>query len=351
MWGRPAVKYLAGLLLAGILLAWVLRGADLRAISEQFRQASLPMLALCAALNLGHTAFRVWRWRALLEPVRREIPFRPMFDAVILGYWTSWVVPGRLGELVRPALLAGRQRLPLGPCLGSVVSDRLLDAAAMLALFTVGLAITPLGGEAAAHAAWIRGGSFGLVGLFSLPLLLLLLVSTFGRRRQPAAGGRIRARLARMLLSLAQGTDALRRPRLLFKVLLHSMLAWTAITVGTWIGIRACGVEIPLGAAWIILPLLALGIALPTPGGAGGYHAAMIFGLTQLFAVPETLAVGAAFLVHAVVIVPFILLGSLLLLVERLPFHDLLEAARQLRGAPASSSSVLAPIRAAEKAS
>ena len=61
-----------------------------------------------------------------------------LIDAVILGYATSWVVPGRLGELVRPALLAGRQRLPLGPCLGSVVADRLLDGMAVLALFVVG---------------------------------------------------------------------------------------------------------------------------------------------------------------------------------------------------------------------
>ena len=144
-----AAKYGGGLFLALGLLWWVLRGVDPALVLQTVRDASLGGLALCVVLNVGHNVFRVWRWRALLAPVRADLPFRPMFVAVILGYMTTWIVPGRLGEVVRPMVLAGKEGLPLGPTLGSVVADRLLDAASVVTLFALGVWMTPLEGQAA----------------------------------------------------------------------------------------------------------------------------------------------------------------------------------------------------------
>ena len=73
----------AGLLLAAALLYLVARGVDRRAVAEALRSASLEGLLAAAAIQFGHNLFRVLRWRALLAPVRSDIRFRPMFDAVI----------------------------------------------------------------------------------------------------------------------------------------------------------------------------------------------------------------------------------------------------------------------------
>jgi uncharacterized membrane protein YbhN (UPF0104 family) len=103
---------------------------------------------------------------------------------------------------------------------------------------------------------------------------------------------------------------------------------------------------VSFGAILIMMPLLVLGIAIPTPGGAGGYHAAMKFGLTRLFLVSESVAVGAGFLMHAVVVIPVVLLGSALLIVDRIPVQDLFRAARQVRdlgSSPAASDEVGRP--------
>jgi len=102
----------------------------------------------------------------------------------------------------------------------------------------------------------------------------------------------VRGWIGRMLLSLSQGVEALGRPALILKIAVHTVLAWLFIAGATWIGIRSCGVDIPFTGTLVLMPLLALGIALPTPGGAGGYHAAMRVGLMQLFAVNETMAAG-----------------------------------------------------------
>jgi len=326
------LKYLGGLLLAALLLAWVFRKAEPAAVWESLQQASLLGLLLGAALSFSQNFFRVWRWGALLAPVREPIAFRPMFSAVILGYTTSWVVPGRLGEVVRPALLSARERLPLGPCIGSVVADRLLDGIAVVVLFAAGVILTPLSGESAEYAAGIRKWSLVMVVAIAIPIAILLIVSANKARveRWLVGAGRVRTWIGNALLGLSRGIEALRQPRLLLRVGIHTMLAWLLIAAGTWVAIRAAGASISFGGMLVILPLLVLGIALPTPGGAGGYHAAMVFGLTKFFAVQDSVAVGAAFLAHAAAILPIVVVGICFLFVEKIPFRDLLRVGRSV---------------------
>jgi uncharacterized protein (TIRG00374 family) len=339
-----------GVLLAGLLLWWVFRGTDLPALMTQIRQASLLGLLLAAIVNLSQNVFRVWRWQALLTPVRAGVPFRPLFSAVILGYLVSWVIPGRLGEVVRPALVSGREKIPLAPVLGTVVADRVMDGIAILVLFAVGLWITPLQGQAAEHAAYFRGIAVVTVGAFVGVLAVMLAAS----RARPALEtwvekrGRTLRWLGRVVLAFSRGTEALHQPRLMVQIVVHSLLVWLVISAGLWIGVWSCGAKIPFGGMLIMMPIIALGVALPTPGGAGGFHAAITFGLTELFAVDPTVAVGAGILVHAIVFIPIIILGPTLIAIDRVPMGDLLAAARQVKDLGASPDTPATATPAAE---
>jgi uncharacterized protein (TIRG00374 family) len=268
-----------------------------------------------------------------------------MFSAVILGYATSWVAPGRLGELVRPALLSGRERLPLGPCLGSVVADRLLDGMAILGLFGLGVVLAPPTEGTMAHAGVIRVSAIVMVLLISVPIVILLVAAKRRRMLEEKLASRrgVRGWLGRLLLSLSQGVEALGKPALFARIAVYTVLTWLMIAASTWIGIRACGVDISFGGTLIILPLLVLGIALPTPGGAGGYHALMRVGLIQLFGVDEVTAAGTGLLVHASMVLPVIALGVVLLVVDRIRIHDLVEAVRQVRLLGASPTPPVTP--------
>lgn len=329
---KDLAKYVGGLVLAAALLWWVFRGTDPGSLWEQLGQASIVGLIASAALNIGHIVFRVWRWRALLAPVQPGVPFRPMFSACVVGYLTTWVVPGRLGELVRPMLLAARERVALGPAVGSVVADRLLDAAAVVVLFAVGSWITPLPGPAAEYASVFRGASLFMAVSIAVMLTGMLVVSSAHGRLKPWLDRRSAAVrwVGNMLVSLSRGAQSLRSPRLALVVAVHSLLAWLTIALGTWIGIRAAGVQLSFGTVLTILPMLVLGVAVPTPGGAGSYHGAMKAGLL-LFGVAELPAVGAGLLVHGAVTAPIILLGTVLLWTERISWKDMIAAARNLR--------------------
>lgn len=346
MWLKSTAKYLAGLLLAALLLWWVLRGIDRDLLMEQMREVSIWGWVVAAVTGLSQNIFRAFRWRALLHPVSARVRFQPMFVAILLGYATSWVVPGRLGELVRPALLAGKERLPLGSCIGSVLADRLLDGLAVVVFFGVGLAVVPLDASAAEHTDVIRGAALFLIGAISFPIAVLLLAGGYRDRLERAAALR-RGFIGwcfRTMLALATGVAALRSPRLLARVLFHTACTWWLIGLSTWLGIRATGVEIPFMGTFVLLPILVLGIAIPTPGGAGGYHAAMQLGLMKLFGIEESHAVGAALIQHAAVVLPVVVVGGLIVTFGRIGIRDLSEAVRQVK-----QMGMAPPERAAEQ--
>ncbi len=330
---KEIAKVLVGLALAVLLFWWVLQGIDLAGLGEALRNASVAGLILAGVLNVSHNIFRVLRWKALLRPVKARIPFLPRFSAVILGYMTSWIIPGRLGELVRPALLTAREKVPLGPCLGSVLADRLMDMVAIIILFSVGTFSVTFTGDAAAYAAEIRATSVLLIVAAVTMIGLLVLVSVH-RGRVAAfltSRGRVVQWIGRTVLSVSRGADGFRDRRLLVPIVFHSLMCWLIINLSTWIGLQAAGVEISLWAVFVLQPILAIGVAIPTPGGAGGYHAMMKAGLVILFGVSQVLAVGAGILLHLVSVVPVIVLGTLLFWIEKYSMADIRSGIREVK--------------------
>jgi glycosyltransferase 2 family protein len=330
---KTAIQGVFGLLLAALLLYWVLHGLDRNILREAIGRASWSMLAIGAAINLGHNVFRVWRWRGLLAPVRRDVPFRPMFAAVILGYMTTWLVPGRVGELVRPALLSAKENIPLGPCVGTVVADRLLDGVAIVGLFAFGSLGASFTAASASLAAEIRLGAWLALGTIVVCLAGLIAVSTAGPRVESWLSRRAKPIrwIGQAALGLSQGVAALRSPRRVVPILAYSFAAWLTIALGTWLGIRAAGAEISFSDSLVMLLPLALGVAIPTPGGVGGYHAAMKWGLTSLFGVDPVIAAGAGILMHLAILLPVLGLGPILLSTEKVSWADMVAAAKQVR--------------------
>ena len=339
---KTALQGVGGLLLSVLLLYWVFHDKDPRALSSALSRASWPALFIAAVVNLAHNGVRVLRWRWLLDPVRPRVPFRPMFSAVILGFMTTLLVPGRVGELVRPALLSAREDLPLGPCLGTVVADRLLDGVAIVALFAVGSLNAHFVAGSAALAGEIRVTAAVALTVIVSGLVVLVAISTVGGRLDGWLSRRWAPLrwIGRVTLGLSRGVEALRSPRRLVPIIAYSLTVWLIIALATWIGIRAAGADIGFADTLVMLPLLALGVAIPTPGGVGGYHAAMQVGLTRLFGVDPTIAAGVGLLIHLAIVVPVLLLGSVLLYTEKVSIADLVAAGRQLRALGKAEGSI-----------
>src|SRR5262249_58654539 len=85
---------------------------------------------------------------------------------------------------------------------------------------------------------------------------------------------------------------------------------WLSIAAGIWGIAHAFAIRLPFAGSFLIMSLLTLGVAVPTPGGVGGYHAAYRYGAT-FFDARDEAAVGAAIVAHLFSIVPPLGLGLL----------------------------------------
>jgi uncharacterized membrane protein YbhN (UPF0104 family) len=115
--------------------------------------------------------------------------------------------------------------------------------------------------------------------------------------------------LARVAEKFATGLGAVRRPGRLLVALILSLPLWLSIAMGIWAASMAFHLAIPFTGSFLVVALLVVGVAVPTPGAVGGFHAAYKFAATTFFAAPDDAAVGAAIVLHVLTVGPNLLLG------------------------------------------
>ncbi|HIE91764.1 MAG TPA: hypothetical protein EYQ83_02405 [Acidobacteria bacterium] len=78
--------------------------------------------------------------------------------------------------------------------------------------------------------------------------------------------------------------------------------------------------------------MMVLGVAVPTPAGAGGFHAAFQLGVTSFYGAPTDAAVGAALILHLASFGPVTVLGLVLMIRTGLTFRGAADLASSVCG-------------------
>jgi uncharacterized protein (TIRG00374 family) len=120
---------------------------------------------------------------------------------------------------------------------------------------------------------------------------------------------KLRPTARRIAHTFLDGFASLKTPRLAVLVAGGSLLMWLVINLQIYCTMRAFGLDLPLTGAFVVTTAAVLGLVVPTPGGVGGYHAAVQFALTDVFHVPLATATGIALIAHAISFVPISLVG------------------------------------------
>jgi uncharacterized protein (TIRG00374 family) len=308
------------------LLALFLRNVSLRAVWAAIAHGNPGLLVLALGATAMTYVLRSLRWQYILQPIGRT-HFANAFRTTIIGFATSFLLPARAGEVVRPYLLARREGLSATATFATIILERLLDLvtvlfflAAFLLLFDPGLAgVNPyvfqmvkrggLATSAAAGAALVV--CFVLAGR---PAALARLSTRVERVLPPG----IAHRLAHVVQLFADGLAVVRQPRRLLVILLWSVPLWASIAAGIWLTSRAFLIDVPYTGAFLLMALLVVGVAVPTPGAVGGFHAAYRIGVTSFYLAAPDRAVAAGVVLHAISFVPVTLLGILFMAQEGL---------------------------------
>jgi hypothetical protein len=320
-------SYLRTIIVAALavgLLALFLRNANLADVWSRIQQGRPDLLLLAIGTTMLTYVLRSLRWQWLLKPIG-ETRFTNAFRTTVIGFAASFLLPARAGEFLRPYLLARRESLRATAAFATVVIERLLDTVTVLILLvafvflfdpgmgavdgTVFEAIKVGGLLLGAGTAAALGVVFWLAGH---PTVLLRLQGGIER----IVPSRLGHRAAGLVHTFAEGLAVVRQPRRLAVSLLLSFPLWLSIAFGIWIVTLAFHTTIPYTGSFLLMSLLVVGVAVPTPGAVGGFHMAYRIGATAFYHMDQASAIGAGIVLHAISFVPVTILGIIFMAQE-----------------------------------
>ena len=314
----------AGLTLA--LLGWFFRQADLSQVWREIREAKAWALALLLGITGMTYLLRAIRWQILLRPIG-PTRLRVAFRTTVIGFAANTILPARVGEFVRPYLLARSEGLSVPAAFTTIILERLLDFVTVLVLFGVFVVFFDPGLDNINPEVYRGVKAGGLLGAAAAGSVLLVLVLNAVR---PALTHRLvdfclrpfperfRARVSRLVYGLLDGLAVTRDPRRLAQAVALSFPLWISIATGIWLVTVAFHMTIPYTGSFLIMALLVVGVAAPTPGAVGGFHEMFRIGTAVFYGVDNDRAVGAAIVLHAASFIPVTLLGGLFMMQDGL---------------------------------
>lgn len=347
---RPHLRTIVVLVLAVALVALFLRNVDLWLVAAEIRRARPEWLALSLATMVANLAIRALRWQYLLEPLG-HVSFSLAFRATAVGFAASSVLPARAGEVIRPYFLARQtrqtpqRRMTATGAFATVILERLLDLVTVLVLLASYMFVfdRDLGRSNPVAFAWLKwiGATAGAGALAALFILFILagdparLARTM-ERLERVVPSTLAGLIARIAEKFALGLGAIRRPGRLLGALIWSFPLWLSIAAGIWAVSMAFRLAVSFTGSFLVVAFLSLGVALPTPGAVGGFHAAFRYGATAFFGASDDAAVGAAIVLHLFSIGPALLLGLFFAAQEGLNLAGMRRLAGQAEHTPSA---------------
>jgi uncharacterized membrane protein YbhN (UPF0104 family) len=264
-----------GLIAAAIALVWW-RGPDWHLVRHTFATVDWPWIAVAVGLNLLSVVVRSIAWNIVIhEAVEAPRPqFRTVFSAFCVGLFANAVLPGRVGEVARVAVLARRMPGRKGiwaTLLGTVFAHRMFDLIPATILVVWVLSFADLPRWAVGTIAVVLGGGAAL-----------FIAAIFGARvRSPSLDdgiGRVRMLLVRGRAGLA----VMRRPVAAAGAAFFQLLGWFCQLLAVYTAMRGFRIYEPLVAAGLVLLIMNVVTIIPFwPGNIGLVQAAVAVSLAQ----------------------------------------------------------------------
>jgi glycosyltransferase 2 family protein len=282
-------------------------------------------------------AVRSWRWGYLLSPIKRGIGFRNLFAGVMIGYMFNNVLP-RAGEIARPFAISRMESLPVSSAFGTIVVERIIDTFSFLLL----VSLLPLVYDGPLHDSfpWLQSAGLILTGVTAAGMVLLVAMMVrrdwtdrfLVRPLTWVLPEGLRLRTEEQVHAFLDGFLFLKEPGSFAVIALSGALVWFLYILMTYVAFFAFGLG-TLGprAAFVVLTISSIGVAIPTPGNTGSYHAFASQALIRLFAVDPSVALGFATLTHAVGFIGVTLVGLYYLIRDRFAHTERTNAGKEKR--------------------
>ena len=314
---RKYLKFILLLLFAAFLLWFFGRNLDWVEVGNSLAGADPIDLSLAVAIICIGYFVRAVRWNVLLAPITKS-SLKELFATTTVGYAAIFFI-GRAGEIVRPMWLPMRdRRVRPGTALVTIGVERIFDLASLICFFSVSLIwFNARAGHASEFASIKLVGNLMLgaavIGIAALVIYqrksapLIAWFSRFTDRKFVPV--RIRTIFLSLMKQLATSLKVLSSWREIFWVSFWTIALWLAISIPTWLVLRAFDLPLSFVDSIFVMGVASMGSLVPTPGGAAGAFHAATAGSLLLLGVRQDTAAAVSIVMHLVYFAPAIVFG------------------------------------------
>jgi uncharacterized membrane protein YbhN (UPF0104 family) len=283
------VYWVLSLALAAVFLYFSLRGIEWSSVWATLRSARWGLVGASVVAMSANLFLRSYRWRVLLS-AQQKVPVPLAFWATSSGYLGNNVLPARAGEVIRTLMIARRTGMSKAFVLTTALSERVVDAIALITISSVVLLTLPT------QPGWLANAAkpfavLGLGGAAAIALLPAFEAFWFKFLARMPVPERLRHPIEHILEQVLNGIRSFHDAGRLFRFLGLTAVIWCIDGVTTVLAASSIGVLIHLPVAFLLVAGLGLGSALPsTPGYVGIYQFVAVsiltpFGLSKSAAI------------------------------------------------------------------
>ena len=277
------MKYGIPLLIGVGLMYFLYKNVDINSMMETFKtDVNYWWFLPIAVVSIFSHVFRALRWRLQLK----AIDVKPSFSAVLNSIFGTYVVNlafPRLGEVWRCGYIANRQKASVTQVMGSMVADRLSDTVAvlLLTLVTFFLAQNAFGKFFDAYPQ-MKENFMNIASDGRIWIGAAVFIIAMGWLMVMKTENKIIKKIQLMARNLWEGFYAITKMDGKWWFLLYTILIWGCYFLQLYLACQAFSFTSGLTvlAVLVMFVLSSIGMGVPTNGGLGAWHVAIIFGLS-----------------------------------------------------------------------
>jgi uncharacterized protein (TIRG00374 family) len=313
--------------LSSVFLWLAVRDVSWPETAAALRRAHLMHVPPIIAMAAFSLYLRALRWGVLVRPLAR-IERRSLVSATGIGFAANMLLPLRAGEVMRPWLLARKERLPLAPVMATVAVERLFDMATLLFFFGIATLTLPLPPEWKRYG-WVFLGTFGVF----LAVLVVLqrfpdrTIAVFQRALTPLPQA-LSVPVVRAVHQFADGLASLKSATAIGAAVLYSLAVWLTLAVTFGLGLSALDLDVPkVRGALSITTIVAIAVSIPGgPGFIGMFQVGCEVAL-GVYGIGKSIAFSYSVLVHVLQFATTVALGLYFFLRENVTWREMAEPA------------------------
>ena len=277
------IKYGIPLFIGVGLMYFLYKNVDLDAMMDTLKtDVNYWWFIPIAIVSIFSHVFRALRWRLQLKAIDVKPSFSAVLNSIFGTYAVNLAFP-RLGEVWRCGYIANRQKASVTQVMGSMVADRLTDTVTVLALTFVTFLLAQ-GAFSKFFDAYpqMKENFMSVASDARIWFGTTILIIALGWLLVMKTENKIIKKIQLMARNLWNGFAAITRMEGKWWFLLLTILIWGCYFLQLYLATKAFTFTNGLSvlAVLVMFVLSSIGMGVPTNGGLGAWHVAIIFGLS-----------------------------------------------------------------------